>query len=78
MIILSPPIMACQIIDVSGPQYFNSDCRDLSPYQQSMSPSAGTCWLKTAKQRFRRRDSDLDPERLLFDDIYAEINDREC
>jgi len=46
----------------------NSRCRD---------PRV-RCWLKTTKQRFRRRDSDLDPERPLFDDIEAEINDREC
>jgi hypothetical protein len=36
------------------------------------------CWLKTAKQRFQRRDSDLDHERPLFDEIDAEINDIEC
>jgi hypothetical protein len=42
MIILSPPVMACQIIDVSGPRHFNSACRKLSSYQQSMSRSAGT------------------------------------
>jgi hypothetical protein len=41
MIILSPPVMACQIIDVSGLQHFNSGCRKLSSYQQSMSRSAG-------------------------------------
>jgi hypothetical protein len=40
MIILSPSVMACQIIDVSGPQHFNSGCRKLSSYQQSMSRSA--------------------------------------
>jgi hypothetical protein len=36
------PVMACQIINPCGLQYFNSDCRDLSSYQQWMSPSAGT------------------------------------
>jgi hypothetical protein len=34
--------------------------------------------LKTAKQRFGCRHSDLDLERRLFDDIDAEMNDREC
>jgi glucans biosynthesis protein C len=32
------------------------------------------CWLKTAKSRLWRRDSTLDPKRLLFEDIDAEIN----
>jgi hypothetical protein len=49
MIILSPPVMACQIIDVSGPQHFNSGCRDLSSYQQSMSRSAGTVLVENSK-----------------------------
>jgi hypothetical protein len=49
MSILSPPVMACQIIDVSGPQHFNSGCRDLSSYQQSMSPSAAQCCNENSK-----------------------------
>jgi hypothetical protein len=48
-IILSPPVLACQIIDVSGPQHFNSGCRDLSSYQQSMSRSAGTVLVENSK-----------------------------
>src|SRR5882724_162282 len=48
-VILSPPVMVCQAIDVSGPQHFNSGCRDLSSYQQSMSRSAGTVLVENSK-----------------------------
>jgi hypothetical protein len=79
MTILSPPVMACRIIDVSDPQHFNSGCRCLSSLSTVDVAIRGYgAALKTAKHRFRRRDSDLDLERPLFDDIDAEINDREC
>jgi hypothetical protein len=49
MIILSPPVMASRIIDVSGPQHFNSGCRDLSSHQQLVSRSTGTVLLENSK-----------------------------
>jgi hypothetical protein len=36
------------------------------------------CTENIKKQRFRRRDCDLALQRPIFDDIDAEINDREC
>jgi hypothetical protein len=52
MIIISPPALAYRIIDVSGPQHFNSGRRDLSSYQQSMSRSAGAALPENSKTTF--------------------------
>jgi hypothetical protein len=40
-------------------------------------PRLQDCTENLKKLRFRRRDCDLDPKRPLYDDIDAEINDRE-
>jgi hypothetical protein len=75
----SPPVTAYRVINFSGPKYFNNGCRHLSSYQQSMSRSAGVAPPENGKNNvFGRRDCDLDLRRPLFDDIDAEINDREC
>jgi hypothetical protein len=75
----SPPVTAYRIINLSGLKYFNNGCRHLSSYQRSMSRSAGAALPENSKNNvFGLRDCDLDLQRLIFDDIDAEINDREC
>jgi hypothetical protein len=41
--------MACRIVNVSDPKYFNNGCRHLSSYQQAMSRSAVAGWTQNIK-----------------------------
>jgi hypothetical protein len=76
MTILLPPVIARPIIDVSGSQLWLSRSVFLSTVDVAIRGYGAA--LKTAKQLFRRPHSNLDLERSLFDNIDAEINDREC